>query len=169
MSTGILPTFQLSSLQLLIDFCLQEIALEGLQGAIHFSLSHPWLILKFSSLGCQVNKLFGLFAKSSRSLTSISDGLSDNQKINRLFAYIKDSPSTKEADQAKEFVWRILLSRSELDFYLVEEEFRNAPHKISGLSDSRGYCNNLEQRVRVNQFIREGQQISKKLSDCLVE
>ena len=92
---------------------------------------------------------------------------SDGLKIKELFAAI--ASSTDEAAISRNFMWRVLLSRPELDFYLNEEEARNSAPKVSSAkqTDLRGFCNNLEHRVRVNQFIRDA--ANKRFSECVSE
>lgn len=97
---------EIESVTSLVEFCLIEIALEGLQG-------------------CKIKDLYQLLFKSAnRNLFVINNANatddcnnSDMVNIKNLFHIIK-SGKVPEAAQAKNFVWKLLVNQDELEFYI---------------------------------------------------
>ena len=161
-----LQSINLDNMNEISEFCVNEIALEGLEG-------------------CKLVDLFKLLYKSSCLCINILNETSDSAstRIHNLFSFIHNSNDMKY----KNFIWKLIVSQPEVNFYARGEpssqsagkstpnaantkskKQSNETSKIINDNENRGYSFDYFKRSCADCVIRQENEI-KSYQDCLNE
>lgn len=144
---------EIDFIDFLVEFCLNEISLEGLQG-------------------CTLNNLFDLLSKSSKRQVQFEldqNELSSNKylKLNQLFT------SCESNSELRNFIWKLVINQFDVNLYLEQNSSEKASTKSKNsfnrslvqskttkteldfvINDSnlnqRGFCTNYYTRSKLN-------------------
>jgi hypothetical protein len=162
-------SFDIDFISQITDFCLHEIALEGLRG-------------------CKMTDIFDLFYKSSNSMLIPTQTNTDSDdsillKINKFFSITNSYKSYPPSEKAyyRNFLWNLLVNQFDLDFFVEESEQpfpsqktpikkqknnnystslanskKSNPKHSNIINDqgSRGFCSNYFKRKCVNSLVK---------------
>ena len=175
-SNSLLP-ISLDNIDEIIEFCINEIALEGLEGKISLKNLFLSIQLKSFSKGCKLTNLFDLFYESSCQCVNILNETnnSNSTRINNLFTAIRNNNDYS----IRNFIWKLIVSQPEINFYLLNRSAHNKAStsaknnkkqnesKIINDNDKRGYCSDYFKREQIDNIIKN--ESIKQLQDCLDE